>query len=477
MPSKMTQMYAFYKTLGLHKIRELTVFVLLLIILALWNMPHTIAGRYTCEGLLLLIIVFGWLEIKPIFKSYKFLFVFFIYLFIQLAFYSTNYTEAFSNFKAEWLHFILFTIIGAGSGYFIGSRSSPRLLLYLALAFSFPLLIHLALSVLRGVTIGAIPWRYWGINEIHGDFGYPAMQATIFITTFYLYQAKLKSEKILAIALVVVCIASPLLAQSRGGTGFAVAATLFVYMTYIFIGEFKNSSVKILIQFLTLIFLAFATYNVALISNHERWSGVGSRILSGLQGSPIEIQCKGIEYVRNELVRKGVDITQILENDFESIANGEGLRMSAARAGLDLIISNPMGINQSRQGYEIALSKECQGTPKIFVAHAHNGWIDTALAIGIFGAVFLLLILLIYSKLGYTALKNGGAISPFGMALFSSGVLWIIRGLFDSTFRDQMLEMQAFTFAFLWSIIITKSKVTSKNVLTDVKKSSIPIKS
>jgi hypothetical protein len=40
-------------------------------------------------------------------------------------------------------------------------------------------------------------------------------------------------------------------------------------------------------------------------------------------------------------------------------------------------------------------------------------------------------------------------INPFALALFVSASIWILRGILDSTLRDQMLEMQAFILAFL----------------------------
>jgi hypothetical protein len=46
-------------------------------------------------------------------------------------------------------------------------------------------------------------------------------------------------------------------------------------------------------------------------------------------------------------------------------------------------------------------------------------------------------------------------INPFALALFISAGIWILRGVLDSTLRDQMLEMQAFIFAFLFASAIS----------------------
>jgi O-antigen ligase len=127
-----------------------------------------------------------------------------------------------------------------------------------------------------------------------------------------------------------------------------------------------------------------------------------------------------------------------------------------------LSLNNPMGIDQSKQAYQQAITHYCGAIPKIFIAHAHNAWIDTALAIGIPGAALLLLVLLNYAKIGLIAFKGHSISSSFGLALFASSSMWILRGLLDSTMRDQMLEMQAFIFATLAGIILTQNNLRSK---------------
>jgi len=451
---------------SLLRLQKTIFFLALFLVIPLWNIPHTIAGRYICEGLLLITVLSYKPDWKEFFQKNKFLLVFFTYLFIQLIFFSQDFQIAFSNFRGEWMHFILFSIIGAGVGLTLGKKDSSKLLLYLGIAFSIPLYIHLVLFLVKAISIGAIPWRYWGISEIHGDFGYPALEAIMLFFTYYLYQAKGRRERYLAICLMLICIISPFLAESRGGTGFAIAGIFFIFIAHFFIGNtIKAGLYKKILRLFIAIFLIVCTFQIGVMSDPTRWGGILSRLSMGFQGNPSEVYCNGIESLKDTLTSKGIIITPEIQKGLDSVVDGDGARMMAARSGSMLALKNPMGIDQSKQAYQQAITTFCGGPPKIFISHAHDAWIDTALAIGIPGAMLLLLVLFQYARLGYRALKDNSTAFPYGMALFASACMWILRGLLDSTMRDQMLEMQAFIFALLLGMIISKAK--SKPITLD----------
>lgn len=452
--------------LNLERFHKITLFLLLFTLITLWNIPHTIAGRYVCEGLLLILVFANKPNWKLFFQENKALVFFFIYLLLQLLLFSKNYQLAFSNFRAEWMHFILFSIIGAGIGLFIGKRTSIKILLFLGIAFSTPLYVHLTLSFMRGIEIGSIPWGYWGINEIHGDLGYTALQASIFLFTYFLYQPKSRHAKLIIIGLLIACICSPLLAASRGGTGFVLITILFISLTYLFIGESNKISPRNkLIGTLSVLVLFVGAYQIGIKSDPNRWGGVFSRVSLGFEGDPGGVYCEGIGFLESSLKNKGVIITPAIQKGLDSIVDGDGARVMAARSGASLTIENLMGIDQSKQAYQQAITKLCNGTPAIFISHTHNAWVDTALAIGLPGSTLLLLTLLTYMYRGRNALRaNTHSIIPFGMALFSSATLWILRGLLDSVQRDQMLEMQAFVLALLLGIIIAKTPTQNKSI-------------
>jgi hypothetical protein len=419
-------------------------------LIPLWNIPHTIAARYVCEGLLLILTLSFALDWKPILNKSKLVIVFIGYLFIQLLFFSTDLKSGLSGFKSEWMHFILFSLAGAGAGLITSKQKSESILLFLGVAFTVPLLIHLSLSLMKGLEIGAIPWGYWGINEIHGDLGYTALQAAVLLMTYLLCLAKTRSQYALSLVLLFACITSPVIAQSRGGVIFAIFGITFTGATYFLMAQKKSSfGVKGLVILISTIVCVGFLVKIAISADPTRWGGALSRALVGFHGDPNALYCNGIDSLRSSLQTKGVDITPQIEAGIKSVEDGDGARVMAARSGLRMALENPMGINGSKQAYQTAITEFCGKPPAIFISHTHNAWIDTSLAIGIPGAFLLLLVMLNYGWRGLQMIRQPEQINPFALALFVSASIWILRGILDSTLRDQMLEMQAFILAFL----------------------------
>ena len=246
------------------------------------------------------------------------------------------------------------------------------------------------------------------------------------------------------------CIVSPLIAQSRGGVLFALAGILFTFTAYFLIAQKKhNFSIKGLLILISVIICIGFLVKIGISVDPTRWGGVFSRVSIGFQGDPNALYCNGIDSLRNSLKAEGVDITPEIEAGIKSVEDGDGARVMAARSGLRMALENPMGINGSKQAYQIAITRFCGKPPAIAISHTHNAWIDTSLAIGIPGAILLLLVMLNYGWQGLRIIKNHNQINPFALALFVSAGVWILRGVLDSTLRDQMLEMQAFILAFL----------------------------
>ena len=428
-------------------------FTSLFALLPLWNIPHTIAARYFFAILLLVVVAFsnpGW---KAFFRHNKILLVFFAYLFVHLIFFSIDFESALENFTAEWMKLILFSVLGAGAGLTVARYRPGKLMFLLGLAFCIPLLIHLGVSFYEGLQRRAIPWGYWGINEIHGDLGYTAIHATIFLSVYFLYQARRSHEKALSLCLLSACIASPLLASSRGGTAFVLIALVFVSLAAL-AARFKDRLTlkRQLAGVIAVLLIVLTVLEIGSLVDPGRWNGVMARMGMGLKGDPIRVTCDGIGVLQKQLESEGQVITPEISSVLRSISGGDGARTMTARAALILAADNPMGIDQSKKAYQIAISRDCD--PAIFMAHAHNGWLDTALAIGIPGAVLYLLVLLNFANLGLKSLKQNDVMRPYAIALLVMSTIWIVRALLDSTQRDQMLEMQVFTICFLYGVLV-----------------------
>jgi O-antigen ligase len=440
-------------TLTAAKLKDFVFYLALFSLIPLWYIPHTIAARYACEAVLLIFVLSHSLHWRPVLERSKLIFVFIIYLFIHIFFLSDDLKIALTSFKSEWMHFILFSIAGAGSGLFLARKQISNSLLYLGLAFSLPILIHLALLALKGISSGSILWGYWGLSETHGDLAYSSLQAVVFLSVFLLCQAKQASNKVLCVLLLFACLLSIVFAQSRGGLIFIVLAVLLTWITFLFIHKSLNLKNGVL-AFLLLVAFGLIT---ALASQHnpEKWHESPIRALSALKSDPFLGLCSTPN--STEINDKSEIQARLNPEQMEArsrIMHGDSARIILAKAGFELSKTYPLGFNGSKESYQQAIIQYCGKPPFVEYSHTHNAWLDTALAIGIPGAILLLLVMLNYGWQGLQLARQHNQINPFALALFISAGIWILRGVLDSTLRDQMLEMQAFILAFLLAAAI-----------------------
>jgi O-antigen ligase len=177
-----------------------------------------------------------------------------------------------------------------------------------------------------------------------------------------------------------------------------------------------------------------------------RWHRLTSELQPGFLGQPVQIECEGEPAISDAVLNKygSLDRTPWA---VEGIVRGDGSRIVLLRAGIELAASHPWGSDGSRQAFQKLLRQVCP-EPAIRMAHTHNGWIDTMLAIGWLGATLYLGVLLAYLRQGWAGLRSDGPVRSWGLVLVALSVFWIVRGGTDSVFRDHMLEMQGFMLAF-----------------------------
>ena len=305
--------------------------------------------------------------------------------------------------------------------------------------------------MIKGFSVGYIPWGYWGLSDIHGDLAYSSLQAVIFVSVFLFCQAKQGSNKLLCVLLLFACALSVVFAQSRGGLLFIVLSGLLTWIAVIF---FARSNRIFNLKNISLALLLFATFGliVAFGSHHnpQRWLESPIRALSALKSDPFLGLCSAPNTVppndKSE-IQATLNPEQIEARS--RIMYGDSARVILAKAGFELSKTYPLGFNGSKEAYQQAIIKYCERPPFVEYSHTHNAWLDTSLAIGIPGAILLLLVMLNYGWQGYKMIGRSKQMNPFALALFISAGVWILRGMLDSTLRDQMLEIQAFVLAFL----------------------------
>jgi hypothetical protein len=425
---------------------------------SVWNIPNTIALRYFLGLIALIVIFISKPKLKPFFYKNKIVLIFFIYLVIYIFCLSNNTHSALIAFKSEWLKFFLFFLIAGGAAGILTCKIPPnKILLLLGSAFCVPLIIHLILWLKLFLLQGVISWRFTGLSVSHGDLGYTALSACLLLSPLAFNRSVQKNLRLFSAVGLIICFCSLLIAQSRGGLIFyfiVIGGTFLMYL--LSIQQFYKRWLYLL--FIPIFFLGLFIFQAPEINQTSKWTGMIEKANFGFIGEdPLKINCEGSELIRQILKDKGVEITPSIERDIESTEGADGARVLTARGAVRLVLLNPLGFDDTKLGYRIALEKYCGKKPGIMLDSAHNGWLDTALGIGIPGAILLLLIYMNFFKTAYHY-KAHPQLKIVALSLMFTSIIWVIRACLDSSLRDQMLEMQIFTMAFLSSILITRDE-------------------
>lgn len=411
-----------------------TVWVGLLagVYLAILPMSNTIALRNLVLALLLLFtfrsLLRNWRKSGPgwsvaLWALYLLLFP----LFVQ------DHAVAWQSLGGQWGRSLLALIVGAGVASLMAGEDRDRgldVMFFFGIASAAPLLIHLFLLGMAFWNTQVIPWGNWGREKHHADLGYAAGHAIILMGVYLISGAR--RFRWVAPVLVFLSFLSLLLARSRAGLLFGVlAGAVMVIAAFMARGGEKRLGTTA--WTLVPLLLGGLLFVVALKVD-PRWERSLTQLSSPWSGDALQIECEGGG------VHGSHEAPQVHTGD-------DGSRIILMRAGLALALEHPWGLDGSRQAFQKRLQQVC-AKPAFLMAHTHNGWLDTVLAIGWAGAALYLLLLLHFLWQGWTQRRRGGVLNPWALVLVTASLFWILRGLLDSVYRDHMLEMQGFLLAY-----------------------------
>lgn len=406
---------------------------------AVLPMADTIALRNVVLLALLGCLIWEFPKIRPEFKWGVPVLLWIAYLFF-FPLIADDHLIAWQSFLGQWGRGLLAMLAGAGVAIAFTQKNRGGIF-YLGLLSGISILVNLALFAWKGWTTKSIPWGYWGRETHHADLGYAAGHTVILLAAAI--AAGNKKVRSLAIAVVIAAILSTALARSRAGLAFAVLGGVLVFAAAYLGGPSTQARRYVLFGLAGLLLAGAGVVGVA-VKDDSRWRTMASELAAGFYGDAIQLQCKGTASIEPQIMDKyGESGPRVIA----SVQYGDGSRMVALRVGLALALKHPWGSDGSRQAFQKLLRQECP-TPAISMAHTHNGWLDTVLAVGWIGAALYLAVLLYFFKQGWSHLRREKRLNEWALVLVSLSVFWVLRGFTDSVFRDHMLEMQGFVLAF-----------------------------
>lgn len=178
---------------------------------------------------------------------------------------------------------------------------------------------------------------------------------------------------------------------------------------------------------------------------------------------PLDILCEGLPSEVELQIRSGLagQSPAYVDDVLEGLKGQDGGRLLLMRAGLDLMLDNPNGLDGSRQSYQKLMERKCGHTPRLHFAHSHQSWIDLSLALGWVGVLLFAGVMFYFMRQGWHSMENSNFVA-FGTALFLLSAFWITRGMVDSVYREHYLQMQAVLLAYAyWRIQLAKGDKTS----------------
>jgi hypothetical protein len=491
-------------------IRQSLYFYGLLAYLAILPMAGTVALRSLLVifllGILLCTLVFktwrsalAWpVLLSPVFVP---LLLWVIYL-CAFPLWAEQPATAWENLRGQWGMSIAAWIIGAGGVLLLG-RQGPSLW-QLGLASAMLVMLHLLMTLLawsgllganmpstmplahmltavQDVITGSgvapwswqpFPWGFRGFDTMHGNLGYTANQAIILFMCYLVFatQKRRLAAAGLASLGVVLCFMSVVIAHSRGavlyGLLMALLAGLVFYlrchqpMTSLALEtqQARNLPRKQLIMMQALL----GTLMLAVLfsfKNDERWHQMLERVqVAFVISDPVGFLCNGqseetLTEIREHLVSKDpVQVASSLEG-----LKGDGGRILLMRAGVVLLQDVPLGLDGSRFSYRKLMNVRCGHPPVEEFSHAHQGWLDTAFALGWLGAGLLLTTLMCLAGTGWRYMRDP-LTAPWALALFLLAAFWILRGFADSVYREHFLQMQAVLLAYVCARVMLENK-------------------
>lgn len=354
--------------------------------------------------------------------------------------FADDHLLAWKSLGGQWGRGLLAMLAGAGVA--ISLRQQRQGLVFcLGLVSALPSLIHLGLFAWKSWLSSSFVWGYWGRETHQADLGYAAGQAIVLLSVAL--ATGRKSWRSWAVLLLLACVLSTVAAQSRAGLAFGLLGGLLVLVAACW-GRLSRRPVHFVAGLAGLVGAGAVVFMLA-VQHDARWKEMTSKLAAGWQGDAIQILCEGTSSIAPWVVARygpGEQADRIIS----SVGDGDGLRVVALRAGWKLALEHPWGSDGSRQAFQKRLREHCS-TPVVQIAHAHNGWLDTVLALGWVGAALYAGVLLYYLIGGLAGLRHPAQGRAWAWVLVALSAFWMTRGLVDSVFRDHMLEMQGFVLA------------------------------
>jgi hypothetical protein len=424
--------------------------ILVFLLCASWYLPGVIGLRYTVGALLLLVMIL--LSTRAQLVGFYSLWIYGSFLAL-LAFYDADTLLTLENIRKEWGKNFLFALLGfllAISPLQSGGGSSS-LFRVAGMGFMVPMGVYAAFLGNAIFATSALPIGSWGIQLHHQELAFASLLG------FFLFALSLKytfANLTILISVGVTIAYLLFVAQSRAGFLFfmVMLCILTIWFSknirwYLCPNNLRVSTTIVLLSILA------ATVAIWLsLESGTRFDALRNPFWVAFYADSILTICRGTDYFIEAVTKSGVGVDSS-RAFLQSVNGGDLSRIVTATAGINLMIDHPLGLHGAREAYQYAVISVCN-PPAIAMSHTHNAWVDTGLALGIPGLAVVVFFWWVLFMTGYAATKSPDKeIRKVGFACALFAVIVFIRGMVDSSMRDQMAESQFFICGLLFGAL------------------------
>ncbi len=402
----------------------------LCVLAAVWCMPGVIALRTTAVVVALLVVILLFPEWKQTLSRLpKPVYAWMLFIAVYPFIFSENLALCLKVFRNQWYWTIILPMLGLAAGTLLSNRKNQLALF--GVAFVFPILTQVFLGLKEIMRTHAFPYGFWGLHHHHDYFGYTAIHAISILGPLLIFSPR-KSTRTAAVLVICLSVFSTILAASRAGLSFVLLTTLATVFVSLWVKTSPRLRHRILVMGLPVMMLFLTGVGTLAYRNDKtRWARLQTRLAEGFQGDALKIVGEG------------------------PLVDGDTARPLIARAAWTLAKYHPWGLDGTRQAYQTAM-KRIYPQPVNNLDHSHNGWLDTCIALGYLGGALYFIFLLSFAFEGFSRLLSSALeVRATAVSLVVLAAIWVLRGCFDSTFRDHMLQMQVFTLPFLYAFLLS----------------------
>lgn len=367
-----------------------------------------------------------------------------VWMLVIAGFVSDQPSASFFEWIGQWLPVVIAFIVGIGlaNALMKSKLTDPRVIVVMSILVPITtfLLINAIVVAHEWIIAGRFLPSLGGIGDHHGISGYlVALIEPILIAD--MFASFVKGRRILPFpvwvtyALLIFAIYSLLATTNRNGILTMVLA--LVICAAMMISEIRKAfsprrvvtfAISMLIAIFAIAFVAFKT--------DSRWH-------SFIETVPIAWD------IDRDLVWLNDDGSEVpLTPSGEKIDISEYYRIAWAHEGWRMLMAHPWGTEIARDTFhKLVLEKYGHTT----IPHSHNSWIDLGLEIGLPGLILWGWVLWTMAQFGRRAWRKYK--DPLGVALAVLVVMFAIRGLLDSIFRDHELEQFMLVAGLLFGVL------------------------